>query len=56
MFSFITGKVVLGVFMKLFCIGAVHETLSQIQQWCNFGIENLNLEFVFAVPTFFLAL
>ena len=46
MLSFITGKV-LGVFIKTFCI--VLRTLSRIQ-WCNFCIENLNLEFVFAIP------
>ena len=44
MFSFITGKV-LGVFMKIFCF--VLRTFSRIE-WCNFCIENLNLEIVFA--------
>ena len=47
MFSFTTGKV-LGVFIKNFCL--VLRTLSRIQ-WCNFCIENLNLEFVFVIPT-----
>ena len=46
LFSFITGKV-LGVFIKNFCI--VLRTLSRIE-WCNFCIENLNLEFVFVTP------
>ena len=51
MFSFITVKV-LGGFMKFFlhCSIVVHTTLSQIQ-WCDFCIENLNLDFVFVIPT-----
>ena len=47
MFAFKTGKV-FGVLMKFVCI--VHTTLPQIQ-WCNFCIENPNLDFVFVAPT-----
>ena len=50
MFSFITGKVLLGVFIQKFSI--VLRTLSRIQ-WCNFCIENLNLEFVFVSGVFY---
>ena len=49
MFSLITGEV-LDVFTKKICV--VYTTLPQIQQWCNFCIENPNLDFfVFVVPT-----
>ena len=34
----------------LHCSIVVHTTLSQIQ-WCDFCIENLNLDFVFVIPT-----
>ena len=43
----------IGCIHKKFCI--VLRTLSRIE-WCNFCIENLNLEFVFAIARLYLTL